>query len=731
VKPTLALAALLVFSVATLWEASRWALSGLEAGAFLLTFAVAWQARFAVARVVLLPAFLCAWAYIQLAAHWTAVPAATIDACLYWLAAACFVYLGAQVDPERMLRYTLGIGLVICIAGTIQLFTSPGNVFWLFPSGFDRRVIGPFVSPNNYAAFVELLVPIALTRRGALGLLAAAVLAATVAASGSRAGAILVAVEIAAILALQRRGRDFALVGVLAAACVAVVGYQFLWDRFLQSDPFAVRREFLESTVAMFRARPLHGFGLGTWPWAYPQFALIDTGEFANHSHNEWAQWAAEGGVLALAAMLALLAYVARRAARSLWAIGLLAVLLHSAVDYPFLRLGLAAWFFILLGVLANRESAAIRAPKFACCAALLFAAFCATRLAYADALYRRATPEGVSRAVIIAPRAEYRFALAELDSVRTFEHLQAAVADNPFYTQARIALALERESSGDVGGAERLLLETARFDRQFAPAWALANFYLRHNSVGPFWDWAHKAAAMSFGDRRALFDLCFLVSDDPAAVFDHIGNPQLEESFLRYLVANRGTTSADDMALRLARRLPRQPETSVRDVLLDYVDQAILEGRIAPAWQVWKLTGEPANGRGFDWHVGRTEGVYVMREGDEWRLELSGREAEACDLLRRPLPRGSFMLRYEYRTENLAPGTGLSWEAMPVEASSDWRVANLPVAGDSLRLVYKRPSGNVRAEGVLWLRNLRLLALPPSILVSSNSTDKDKRCCK
>ena len=93
-------------------------------------------------------------------------------------------------------------------------------------------------------------------------------------------------------------------------------------------------------------------------------------------------------------------------------------------------------------------------------------------------------------------------------------------------------------------------------------------------------------------------------------------------------------------MALRLARLLRcSQSDASLRDALLDYVDKAILEGRAAPAWRVWKLTGEPANGRGFDWHAVAADGVYLMRDGGEWRAELSGREAEACELLRRPRP--------------------------------------------------------------------------------------------
>ena len=39
------------------------------------------------------------------------------------------------------------------------------------------------------------------------------------------------------------------------------------------------------------------GFGLGSWPWAYPRYAIIDPVLFANHAHNDWAEWAADGGL--------------------------------------------------------------------------------------------------------------------------------------------------------------------------------------------------------------------------------------------------------------------------------------------------------------------------------------------------------------------------------------------------------------------------------------------------
>ncbi len=40
-------------------------------------------------------------------------------------------------------------------------------------------------------------------------------------------------------------------------------------------------------------------------------------------------------------------------AVRSVWGIGILAVFLHALVDYPFVRFGLMAWNFALIGALS------------------------------------------------------------------------------------------------------------------------------------------------------------------------------------------------------------------------------------------------------------------------------------------------------------------------------------------------------------------------------------------
>lgn len=106
---------------------------------------------------------------------------------------------------------------------------------------------------------------------------------------------------------------------LLAGVFSAVVGWGYIGKRFQQQDPYAVRRELLSSSLAMIRERPWSGFGLGTWPTAYPGYAIFDNGAFVNHAHNDWAEWAAEGGAPFFMCMLVIAAWAARQSLRFPW----------------------------------------------------------------------------------------------------------------------------------------------------------------------------------------------------------------------------------------------------------------------------------------------------------------------------------------------------------------------------------------------------------------------------
>jgi hypothetical protein len=293
---------------------------------------------------------------------------------LYWI---CF-FLALQVASDsdnlrRFLNALLYFSFGLSVVSLLQMFTSGGRIFWIFPSGYTDFVLGPFVYQNQYAAFVELTMPLALslaffskTDRSVYAVMAA-VMMGSVVASASRAGTILVIAEAIAVplvawrmRLLPARAGSVTMVRVMFFVVVSflVVGTGAVWNRFTQSDPYFLRREVHKSAVRMLQDRPLMGFGLGTWTTAYPRYAIFDPGAVINQAHDDWMQWAVEGGLPFLAFMLAFAALLLRPAVCSIWGMGVPVVLMHCLVDYPLQqRPALAALFFAVAGAVTAQSA--------------------------------------------------------------------------------------------------------------------------------------------------------------------------------------------------------------------------------------------------------------------------------------------------------------------------------------------------------------------------------------
>jgi hypothetical protein len=376
VKPaTPVFTGLLVYGVLTLWIEERWAWSAFQLGVFLLA---GWRAlrhlslRPPAALVPLAGAAL--WPLVQLAASTTLSRADTWDAAVNWITfAAVFAIACDLLSDSRSRRwFTRAVSLFgMCLAAvaTAQKYSSGGRIFWLFPSGYTDEVLGPFVNRNQYAAWAELVLPMALylaatdRRLRVLYGTAAAALFGSVIASASRTGSILACAEVVAVLAAvgaRRAAPRRALVvgalqlGVFAAVATAVVGWQDLGQRFQNSGPEVLRVEAVRTSIQMVRDRPWMGSGLGTWPIVFPRYADFDNGLVMPAAHNDWLQWAAEGG-LPFALLLGIFgALLWKPAVQSIFGLGTIAFLLHALVDFPMqLRPALAAWFFAIAGAAA------------------------------------------------------------------------------------------------------------------------------------------------------------------------------------------------------------------------------------------------------------------------------------------------------------------------------------------------------------------------------------------
>ena len=369
-------AALFAFALLTLWVPAVWPVTVFESGIFLLCIAVLWRkppARIAYPAIPL--TFALIWGLVQWRAHLTAYAFDTEVALLRWASFLCVFIIAdslfADASVARWFREAmLWFSFLVAIWATLQSFTSGGKVLWLFPTDYTF-VMGPIVYRNHYAAFVEVVLPVALYeafRRRSNAFLytaMAATLYASVIASASRAGAVLSTAEVVLVILLmmargattgREAGAVFLRMLLAFGIFTLVVGWERVWERFWQPDPMGVRPEFAQATLHMITAHPVTGTGLGTWPSVYPHYAIVDVGTFANQAHNDWLQFCSEGGIVFGLAMLSLFVWTLRPALRTVWGIGVISVFLHALVDYPFSRPALGSWPILVIGMLAARR---------------------------------------------------------------------------------------------------------------------------------------------------------------------------------------------------------------------------------------------------------------------------------------------------------------------------------------------------------------------------------------
>jgi O-antigen ligase len=372
----LVLAALFFFAILTLWVPGHWPVTVFQLGVFALAAVALSRARHAPLRFAypLAPlSFAVVWGLFQWLARLTVSAFETKTAIVHWTTLLavflCAFLLFRDAHVLRWFRFAmLWFGFSVAVLATVQTFTSGGHVFWLFPTGYTDYLMGPILSRNHYAAFIEAVLPIALyeafrdEHNSLLYAGMAAAMYASVIASASRAGTVLVSAEIIVVPALlwarggatgRKVGLSLLRMAVLFAVFTAVVGWERVWSRFWAPDPMTVRRELAVSSLHIIAAHPWFGIGLGAWPTAYPRYAIIDIGAFANQAHNDWLQWTAEGGLPFGLVLATFFLWCLRPAFLSVWGLGVISVFLHAIVDYPFSRPALGSWPVLIVAMLA------------------------------------------------------------------------------------------------------------------------------------------------------------------------------------------------------------------------------------------------------------------------------------------------------------------------------------------------------------------------------------------
>ncbi len=372
----IALFTTIVATIAVMWIPDFWTTAVAEVPIFAIAAGILlvslWPSAAPVRlNWILLPLGLATlWPILQILAGTTIYRWNTVLSMLYWGAALATVFIGLQIFGDHALRRAwlralVVLGFVIAVWAPLQMHTSGDRIYWLFETKYAVSPMGPFVYMNQYAAFIEILLPVAMTeviceRSGwkVFHGLAALVMYASVLASASRTGFVLTTAEMVAVplLAATKMGISRRLLIRPAAAFLLLlivigiaVGPERLIDKLGQKNPYSGRKEFVESSLRMIPARPVMGFGLRNWYIAYPAYATFDDGLLANQAHNDWLQWVVEGGFPFALFMGAVALWSLRAGLRTVWALGVPVVFLQCFVDYPIQRIGVALAFFAVM----------------------------------------------------------------------------------------------------------------------------------------------------------------------------------------------------------------------------------------------------------------------------------------------------------------------------------------------------------------------------------------------
>jgi len=151
---------------------------------------------------------------------------------------------------------------------------------------------------------------------------------------------------------------------------ICFMGFEGWLDRFGLIDSHANQRFLIwETSLALYYDYWLTGVGSGNFQYLYPMYQSIDSEQFVDHAHNDYLELLVEQGVIGFVLLSIALAYsfreifkrvISRRhkptsRLRIILLITLIAILLHSFVEFVFQIPVISIYFFAFLS-LAVRE---------------------------------------------------------------------------------------------------------------------------------------------------------------------------------------------------------------------------------------------------------------------------------------------------------------------------------------------------------------------------------------
>ena len=274
-------------------------------------------------------------AYVALGVSAASVPYAARWEALRWacLLAAAWAWTQAAGVARRWkwLLFILFLSVAFeSLYALIQEVNGSTRVLWApRPEQYGNRASGTYLCPNHFGNVLAMLFPLAVLlvfssevgfplRLMAFYFLAVSAPVLVWTQSRSAWGGLLAGMCTTGLLLALRRGRAWFLAALVALPLLAAAAGWMAWkalpmvhDRIqqvldLKEGAAGVRIPMWKDMPAMIRARPIAGFGGGSFVWAYPPYQRnVDQHLTWDFLHNEYLQMQVEYGAIGLGLLLA------------------------------------------------------------------------------------------------------------------------------------------------------------------------------------------------------------------------------------------------------------------------------------------------------------------------------------------------------------------------------------------------------------------------------------------
>ena len=310
--------------------------------------------------------------------------------------------------PDRLRTATnlvVFLASAIAFLAIIQNVSSPDKIFWVRPAPGNSQPFGPWVNPNQFAGYIELLCPLAFSlflfykprvrndeslREKIVSFFTVpgihfhlflgfgtVLMVLAVFVSLCRGGILSVIVAGVVFFVLVKwkfpgRGRTTYL---FIALCLLLAISWFGWDIILsefsqafdsQGNVSDGRLTLWSDTFEIIKDFPVFGAGFGSYLYIYPLYKTIDGNAIYDHAHNDYLELLTDGGVIGIILagwfVLAILFHGWKmvRVRRDRYAVllgigcisGIVALLAHSITDFNMHNGAVAYYFFFLCGLL-------------------------------------------------------------------------------------------------------------------------------------------------------------------------------------------------------------------------------------------------------------------------------------------------------------------------------------------------------------------------------------------